>query len=507
MRKRNLDKSDIRLERQIVTALITSDSFLREMTPILSEDVFRLPWAKTVYRWCSDFYEHEKEAPKKHVEDFYLSQAPQMEESQADLLKEFLGNLSENYKEESSFNEGYIAKRAETYARKRRADKTQKEIKQHLSVGNIDEAEAAIQGYRRIVRPSTRGIDPFSDTEAIERAFDDADKDVLFRFPGALGELVGDFYRGGFFIIVGSTGKGKSFLLQEIALRCALRGKRVLLVNMEMGESRLLRRLFHRLTGMPIKRHAGRLLHPVFDCEENQVAGCGCGTRLISSLRRIPEYDQAPEGYAPCTICRKEDPERWKPATWWREREVSPITADVAKKKAKAIQRSLIRGKKLKLLNPPPLSMKASDLRTQLDIWETYEGWIPDVIVTDYLDKFAPEDKGEYRHQIYQTTLVHRALSLERNILIVSASQSNTARDDERNLRSGSIAEDIRKKAEVDFAMGLNQTDAEKQRGVMRVAVMKQRDDFYSINKEVMVLQNLMIGRPVLDSCFAKKIS
>jgi len=95
---------------------------------------------------------------------------------------------------------------------------------------------------------------------------------------------------------------------------------------------------------------------------------------------------------------------------------------------------------------------------------------------------------------------MHKALASERKCLVISASQSNTGRDDEKKIKSGDFAEDIRKRAEVDIAFSLNQTSDQKEKGIMIISPMKIRDDDFNPKMECMVLQQLRIGKPYLDS-------
>jgi replicative DNA helicase len=145
-----------------------------------------------------------------------------------------------------------------------------------------------------------------------------------------------------------------------------------------------------------------------------------------------------------------------------------------------------------------------SKFRAYLHNLEHYENFIPDVIVTDYADKFAPEDKRlSPRHQLRQIWEEHKALAQERHCLVITASQSSAART-EKDTKQGDWSEAISKLELVDVGFILNQTPDEKREGLMRVVVAKQRHDDFDILGEVKVLQCYKIGKPYLDSYYGR---
>ena len=476
---------DSRIERQIITGLIISTEFIKEITPIFKTTSLTLPFAKIVARWCLDYYGEFEEAPGKHIQDIFISHRDEMDEAVGDLTEEFLTNLSKEYEREVNFNVGYIVKKAEEYLRQQSIRDLRDTLSQDLVGGRTEEAEARVANFTRLVRPRSMGINPINDREAIIRAFDQDSGELLFRMPGDLGRMIGTFERGWFVIIVGPMKRGKTWWLQEVALRGLFAGLNVLFVSLEMSETQMTRRIQHNLTGLPTKRWSGEMEIPTFNC------------------KRKPICRDAVEGPF-CTLCR--GGKEFTPVVHFETMNKQALTTEKALTKGAALTRSLLRGASFKLIDPPAGSINFSDLKVMLDNWEHYEGWIPDVIVTDYSDKFKaePHASKEYRHRIYETIVAHKAMAIERNILMVSGSQSNTGREEEKNVGSGDFAEDIRKRAEVDVAWSLNQTPVEKTKGIMRVRMMAQRHDFYDTSQECMVLQNFKIGKPYLDSILIK---
>jgi hypothetical protein len=87
---------------------------------------------------------------------------------------------------------------------------------------------------------------------------------------------------------------------------------------------------------------------------------------------------------------------------------------------------------------------------------------------------------------------------------VVTASQSDRTTFG-ADVRQENISEDIRKLAHVTAMFGLNQSDAEYEKGIMRVSQTVVREG-RRIVQQVVVLQSLAIGRPCLDSRWAHDV-
>ncbi len=507
VRKENL-AGDIALERQIITGMILSDYFLREAVKIYKPESLSLPFAKEVAGWCVEYYGEFKVAPKQHIQDIYRRAKGQISEDSAAIVEEFLYSLSESFsKDERAFNDDYILKEAEEYFRLRSLSKLSEEIGKAISSGSPAKGEALIGKFHRVTRPLSVGVDPFKDFQYVRDAFEAEERESMFSLPGDLGHLIGPLYRGWFGMIVGAQGRGKTWWLIELTMRALLKGYNVFYLSMEMTEKQMIRRFYHWLTALPNARWAGDILLPTFDCAWNQEGECdkrerAWKGRLTVKGKELPDFDAATKsGYKMCTYCR--GGEDFSPAVWYKRRQFQAIDWQKALRKAEDLSKTLLRGSRLKLLTAPAGTMSISDVRVALNNYEHYQGWLPDVFISDYSDKMAPDNKmeREYRHRLNDINVGHKSLALDRNILVFSASQTSKGRFDEQDIDSGDFAEDIRKRSELDIGWSLNQTSVEKRRGIMRVKVMKQRHDDYSALNYCTVLQQLKIGKPYLDSC------
>lgn len=504
------------MERKIIIAMITSSRFLQEIEPIFRDDSLVLSYTRAIAGWCFDYFKRYKTAPEKHIQDIYElhSKNGRFDSTECELIETFLSGLSEEYEQLSSFNVSYLIDQTETYFRKQALINLRAELGEAIIGGRLEEGEAFVKGFKRVARPETAGIDPIGDQSVILEAFKASNKDVLFGLPGELGEAIGQFERGFLVGLVASAKTGKSWYLQEIALRALFSGYSVLFASFEMSERRMIQRIHQNLSALPTV--SGEILIPIFDCEENRTGVCNKVNRASSialdtagvypEIKNIKRNDRwkvtmepkPPRGYIRCIACMGKL--AYKPAVWYERKTKRKLLGSQAVRKGAALTKAFFRNRKLKLIQFPSGSISVSDLRTYLYNLEYYEGFVPDVIITDYADKMKPESNNlSRRESIGSIWEAHKGLAQERHCLVVTASQSNTARTGGK-VGQGSWAEDISKLNLIDVGFALNQSPGEKQKGIMKIGVLAQRHADFDLQEEVMVLQQLRLGRPYLDS-------
>jgi hypothetical protein len=143
-------------------------------------------------------------------------------------------------------------------------------------------------------------------------------------------------------------------------------------------------------------------------------------------------------------------------------------------------------------------------IRKCLDNWEKYDGFVPDIIAIDYADLLTVDDRDvrEFRHRQDQIWKGLRALSQERHVLLITATQADAESYKKGRLSLSNFSEDKRKFAHVTAQYGLNQDPQgrEKKLGVMRINEIVVREGEFNADNEVYVLQDLAAGRPFLES-------
>ncbi len=487
---------DGKTEKLIVTGMVVSTDFLRDITPILR--TLKTPFAKEVAKWCTEYYEQYQKAPNRHIEDIFNSNRSSLTKESEELTEMFLGVISDEYEDNGGgFNTEYALDRAEKYFRSLSLEDVKSKLSSNLMSGRVDAAEELLKSFNRVARPSTTGVNPF-DPKVIERAFSETSGNTLLQLPGDLGKATGKWEREHLIAFLGKTNIGKTWWLMWVSMLGLWDGRKVLFISLEMSETQLVKRINHHILGLPTK-HYDELLIPVFDCVKNQEGSCERTERRSKvALEEEDTYQEsAAKGYKPCTACTRD----YDPDTWHKEVKRDVLTEEaILIRNRELIKTGLLKPSRFKFIKFPQGKATMQDLETTLNNMENYDGFVPDIIVTDYADKFRSSHKREgVRHELNDVWEEHKSLAQERKCLVVTASQSNTLRTG-KDIKEGDWAESVGKANIVDISIALNQTKEEKAKGLLRASVLKERDEDFDSSGEVFTLTSYRIGTPYLDS-------
>lgn len=293
-----------------------------------------------------------------------------------------------------------------------------------------------------------------------------------------------------------------TWYLQEFAIHALFERLNVVFISLEMDSSRVAKRIYKRLTafGEEEKNYA----YPTFDCKSNQDNTCTLGERT-NHIKLLDEKGQKPTfhpdmKYRVCSACRGKK-KRFSPDAWFVVHKREKLKIRNVVKKIQGMEQLF--GSNLRLLSYPAYSANISKVKRDIDKLEYIEGFVPDVIVIDYADILSPEDSRQVgRERSDETWKMLKNLSQSKHSLVVTASQSNRSSISKKNITQTDIAEDIRKVAHVDMMISLNQLPDEKRFGIMRIAVIAHREKDFNQLSQCMVLQQLELGQPQLDSEF-----
>jgi replicative DNA helicase len=454
-------KVDTSEERRILAHMIVDTSFLSQMRDIAEPILFETRFCQIVAGWIWEYYEHTEEAPSRAIEDIYIKKRGEVGDEQ-ELIAEFLLRLSQDWTKAEVNNLQYTLKTSTEYFKIRSLEALQKKIVQAISERNAQDGERLISEYKRIERPQGQGVNLFKDVTKIVQAFS-RENEILFSLPGALGTAVGPLCRGDFVAVMGPPKRGKSWWLWFFAYRGALTGHKALFISLEMTEDQCIRRSWQCFLGEPEK--AGTVDLPYFTQQDTDGEKWGVSVRQERKKGVRPEADRIVEAQ-----------ERYRKACRGGEPRIEIFPSDGA---------------------------TVADIEATMSNLEFYEGWVPDILVVDYADILKSEDtRMDYRHRLDSICKRLRGIAQDRNILVVSASQSGRA-SMKRDVQSDDVAEDVRKIAHITKLLTLSQTEEEKEDGIMRVKCSLTREGKGSSDQAV-VLQSLDIGRPYLDSKFRR---
>lgn len=502
-------KVETTMELQIVTNMITSTEYLKEVHHILNPELFKLNYAGRVSRWVLDYFTKYGEAPGNTVQSMFLVEKDKIDPSEAVIIQGLLETLSEkfNTEEETSANIPYMVDNTFNYIESRSLATTCEKTLAHIEIGNVQKAMAELVSYKQLSKDLSRWVDPLSD-EYIEKVYqtkfdhvsDESFGDFLFKFGGPLGDLLGRFDRGWLVGFMGPMKRGKTWWLQEMAFQAWIRRLNVVFISLEMNDMGVSSRFFKRMTAMA-ERGEGDFIYPCFDCLRNQEGSCKEAKRtntyrLLDDLGNKPKYTPRVK-YKPCTVCRGTN--AFIPATWFEPIHRKQMTLKRVASHIQGMRNQY--GNTMRFKSYPAFSASLNTILADIKVLEFNEGFIPDVVIVDYADIVAPNNRYlEGRDRIDDVWKALKNLAQVQHCLVVTASQSNRKTLEKKNVKAIDAAEDIRKIAHVDGMFTLNQTESEKRQGVIRVGVASHRWFDYDEGKHVAVLQNLSLGQTFLDS-------
>lgn len=494
------------VERKFLIGIIMSDRFIKESSSFYDASLMESKAILKIADWCFTYFQRYNKAPGKHIKDIFEAWEDKLDKSERELIKGLLVGVSNEYERADKLNVEYLLDITEKHFRQLSIKKLASQVKGLAAEEQVEEAEALISAYKRVGRPSSLGTNPFGNADLIRTAFEEVET-PLFTFPGRLGRMFNPILtRNQFVALMGPEKRGKTWWLNEFAVRAAKARCNVALFQIgDMSEGQVTVRLCVRIAGKSnLPYYTGvKILEPIPDCLLNQNGRCKrkkCkGIVEEFDPEHIREYFEKGIHHKPCIECM--DERFFKGSFWYRHRIIDkPLTwREAFKIGNKFLGR--IRGRDFKLSVHPSDQLTVTGLKNILDNWEAFEDFIPDVIIIDYADNLAPDErKEEYRHQQNRTWKMLRGLSQERHCLVITATQANAASYKQASLGMENYSEDKRKYAHVTGMFGLNQTPNEKRQGIMRINTIVLREGEFNVEDEVQVAQCLQLGKPCLFS-------
>jgi len=513
-------------ERRIVIGLIISKDYLERINHIWNPALLESPELKMIALWSMDYFQKYNKPPDSNIQDIYLDmlKGGRISKADAKYIEELLEGLNDEYGRDLQFNSAYLYDQTIKYFKTQELENHSREVQGLVDAGQIAEAEKLASSYSPTILDSPdMGLDLSTDKalDAVERAFTSAYNPVV-SYPGSLGAMWNEhLIRGGFFSLLAPEKRGKSFMLMEIALRAIRQKSNVAFFEAgDMTEAQVLRRICIYITQRSDKeKYCRERFRPVGDCVFNQLDTCdredrncdhGLFNMPIEAFYRVihqvlnienlkKKYDEFPD-YEPCDShgCTKRKGSVWVK----RMKAVRPLTFPLAKKGLQGFFKKYRR--RFKLITYPAGTLTVTEMKKVLDGWEKGDGFVPDVIVVDYADLLSADDgnTSEFRHKQDYIWKSLRALSQERHVLVLTATQADAESYKKGRLSLSNFSEDKRKLAHVTAQYGLNQDPQgrEKKLGMLRINEIVVREGEFSNDHEVCVLQDLATGRPYLES-------
>jgi hypothetical protein len=451
-------------ERRIVIGMIVDPLVCGRIATKWERNLFQSKWANIVGELCVKYHTQYGKAPGKAIEGMFDAWSTEARDKDTvELVDRFLGGLSDEYEDlASETNSGYLIDVAEKHFTRNKLKRLSANVDGDIDAGDVDKALRRVREFAAVEMGNGAGIDVLQDVQALERAF--AEKsEPLFTMPGALNEFFGNsLTREGFLAFLAPEKRGKTWWLCEMAWRAMLHRLRVAFFSVgDESQEEMMMRFCIRAAKWPM--YPKTLLIP-------KHIRRGKDDPEVETMERVFEKGLSFQRGA---------------AAFY----------ETMRYKIKS-KRSFLR-----LAVYPNSSLTVSGIDDQLKVWEQ-DDWVPDVIITDYMDILLESGAGdEHRQRINQTWKDMRGLTQRWHALGISATQADAASYDKHTMGPSNFSEDKRKLAHVTGMVGINQTFSEKDKGIMRLNWIVRRGAGYNSRKTCIVAGNLEVGNPCIVSC------
>ena len=521
------------IERKIIIGLIVSTEYLKRIRPIWDVMLLESSTAKLLANWAIEYYDKYKVASNKNFETiFYQKLDEGLDKDIAEEIEEdILPDLSEE--SQSDFNFDYLIDETTIYLKSRQLSKLSGQIGNLIENESgkeserIKEAEQIAKDFKPVSTKVDESLD-LSKPESLERvrkAYAEA-SEPLIKWPKQLGEFWNhQFVAGGFISFLAPEKRGKTFILLEIIMRALRQGRKVAFFQAgDMNEAEQIKRI---CTYLLKKSHLEKYCQPhyevVRDCILNQQDLCErpereCDFGIFSDKEKdeiqllekdelIEAYKDIPE-YESCYNCK--DYDRRKLGTPWIKynKEENPSTIIEVEKAVKDFFQKYNRQFKMSTHASGTLSF--DDINRIQDRWESQEGFVADVVLSDYMDIMRSTSLSKNdRNRENQKWIDARQLSQTKRggvlPLFISPTQADAAAYRTYRLKLDNFSEDKRKYGHVTAMYGLNQDPLgrEKKLRLLRINEMSIREGDFSNDNEVTLLMNLFKGRPYRQAYFS----
>jgi hypothetical protein len=489
--------ADRQVEIRILSFLTYSKPFTQEIYKEVNPNYFTIPEVKDIIKWVLSFYEKNKIVPKGHLKDIINDKKLQFKRFNE--LHELVIEAIEDPNKESNLDPEYMLKTAREYLLSRQLylslNKSQVLLKEKRPTEAIqvikDEFRKIKQDSSDIIVCNPLSVDEFNKTLNLLHS----ERQTLFKIPGPVGEFIGPIERASFISLLGPEKKGKTATLIGFAKYALLNRLKVSFISVGDASPHQLKL---RLYGCFFKkaynrRYFGKTVRfPVKDCLLSQSGHCGKNKVVVAPTL----FYQYKTKYVPCTkFCKK-----WQPTLWYREEVAVPLSDfhTDSKSFAKRIG-SKNWSNNLRTYVFGQWSKNIEDIKDILDDEEDKTQFIPDVLIIDYMDDLTFETGDglrEFRHRNAKLWGKTRAVSIDRNIAVITATQATRTAGSKDSIDGEDQSEDKRKGGYVTAMYGLNQTDAEKQDQILRLNCVYARDADFIPTRSVTLCQCHTLGQP-----------
>ena len=340
----------------------------------------------------------------------------------------------------------------------------------------------------------------------------------LFTVEGELGNLLNPRLKGdNLGVIVANQKIGKTAMLLSLAVTAGCQTPTLIISAGDETEEKIDARIATNLSCHATQPDfAGKFAMPVPDCKHNASGTCPIGMsgepRMNKDWENLLASGATPEElcdgsfdgsrgmsgniYQPCCRCFPqkgtkdyfENRKRWQSAVWWRMEEFKLVNRKIIVDARNRYEMTSFGGGLRKIAYSGG-KLSVSMIEELLDRLDRTENFVPQVVILDYADLLLQEifrstDKDHDGMRVNWERL--RAITFERGILLITATQTNRLGDGIETHTIRTIGRCAKAADNATWVMSLNQLPVEKSAKVMRASMMFAREG--SFNPEYQAL-------------------
>lgn len=493
-------------EKRIVTGLIVSTEFFKQIREHLEADYFTNSYLQKVAGWCVEFYDHHEKAPSRHVKDLFDREHRNLKEIEIELISELLQGLSDLYDSSGEeINVDFYVHTAEEYFRSRNLDIHINNISLLKDKGDTDSAEQEINRFQKVNFSLDEKIyinlGDMDVRDALYKKRDEVQKH-FFQFTGDLGKFIGNWKQEDVIGITAPAKRGKSFLLNDIFKHGIMSNIPVLKWGIEMTDVEELER-FDKMFFPSVSGEAGLHKFPVFDCMKNQCGDCGDRNSGVI-VREDEKADIEPDvDHVVCDKCRDTEPWRFIPTTYnldiYRPQDDRHSMMEAIGKWKKTFNRFA------RLIVRPKYSLTYDMMMKDLEILDSKYHFTPKIILLDYVDILKVDSAFDDFRLVDEKWELLQKIAGQTKCMVVSPTQANKEGSEATTLKNTDQAGFYGKSRHVNMMLGINQTAIEKRMGMYRVNILDARSSRQNADDFCHVLQDLKAGQINIDSYWGGK--
>lgn len=419
-------------ERLVLAALVYNDGVLAQVANKIDDQAFSSKLANMLAARCTQYYKKYKKAPREAIEQ-YVERRVSLSKDKDEVrgLELILDSISNHKRTVSGkkANTQYLVDQAASLFHQNRLKITLAVAQDALESGDVKVADEAVKKFKDFSQASnTTYTDPFIDTQLISQAYESSSR-PLIKPPGALGKFFGSqLNRSNFIGFQGPDKSFKSFWLQEIQYWALLNRLRVMFVGIgDMSQDDYIKRFCSRITGKPERKQTYK--YPT-----------GWKQPLVS-IRKV---------FIPKT----------------KKKTGTGLTAAMAKagvdKFVEHYLRTKERGKFFRMF--VDFTISVDQIESKLQEFQSYDNWIPDVLIIDYADRLDPPvGIREKLEQVDYNWKHLRRIAMDYHSLVVTATQVRRSGYRGHLQTRDDAADNKNKNAHVTGMIGINSTADEFQ--------------------------------------------